>query len=189
MSEIIDILTLYPTRAPSFVVDIDAVNGYVAVDPFEPVDPSDAAAFNGSLRRKFRVGDNFTILSAGFRLPESFTVATGQEEFANIENNLIFSIIDVDNIIYDIPSLGVGAAGAAPVHIPLENYEISIGSFIDVGKCSFEGAYLSKQFYIGLSVSNLNISMRTIPAALDGLTMRVYPFVKILHNFPLIAEA
>ena len=188
MSEIIDTLTLYPTRAPSFLVDLDAVGGYVAVSPYTPLVPSDAAAFNGSLRRKFHKGDNFIILSAGYRLPESFTVSTGQEEFANIENNLVFSIVDTDNVIYDIPSLGVAAAGVAPVHIPMENYEISIGSFIDVGKCSYEGTYLSKDFYICLSVSNLNISMRTIPAALDGLTFRVYPFIKILHNFPITGE-
>ena len=176
MSEVIDILTLAPLDSPSFTVD--TTKDYIHLD-----------AVNKRLRNSngsdtLKSYDPFSILSAGFILPEMFT------PWKNAAANLFplpivgINIIDDNGALYLIDVIGNNGdpSNGTRIFIPLENYEIALDVFVDVKRLKVTADYGIYSFL------DLDISMKNIPAALNGKVLYASPFIKILHNFQMFPE-
>jgi hypothetical protein len=74
--------------------------------------------------------------------------------------------------------------------VPMENYEVVFDTFLSckdsINAVDPTKTLLSENFYLRLyHAYALKISMIGTPAAIDGLTFYVVPFVKVLHTIPL----
>lgn len=180
MAEIIDVLTPDNDNLPQFTVN-NAVN-YVNLSAIGGLG-SQLSACNGAFK-KFVRGDNFIILSVGYFIPEAFR---------------IFEYLDAGLTKYSAPiiSLFASAGGAVipitqfgnngELKLPFPNYEMSIGVFIDTEKSGLTDPTFILSVYFPLVVNTVRISMVGVPVALNGLTFKVTPFIKVLHNFPITA--
>jgi hypothetical protein len=174
--ENIDILTPLPTECPSFTVD---TTGALSVPVYNQGDTGMMVRAGGYPLLSSK--DNFTILSMGFTLPESFGLAT--QDILNVTCSavsLVFTIHNAsdDTVIY-IPQIGVTGT-----QVPLENYEMPYGLYVDVSKLPLTGS----KFYIGCRISGVTVakvSMINVPAPLNETVQKFVPFVKISHNFTM----
>jgi hypothetical protein len=176
--EIIDILTPDNDLLPSFTVNIAAnfvnVTGIVA--------PGAKLRSANGIFSRFQRGDNFTILSVGIFIPERFT---------------IWDYPDASGIKRSAPLLqlnGTLGGGLTPIFtfgnigdmkIPFQNYEFSIGVFNDTEALGLIDASFELSIMYPLIANTLSISMIDVPAIMNGLTFKIVPFFKIVHNFPL----
>lgn len=194
MPEQIDILSAPYQYGAMFTVNV-AVNS-VSLVPVVPGTPMTLTAGGGTIGGggfEFQEGDNFEILSAGFHIPESFTLAQ-------------YSVAAGGEFMLPIMYLrGQVIGGAAPwapinqfgnngtLRIPFSDYEMSVGSFVDVidtglvsGLASPFGTFVLQTIFpytVGLDYPQ--ISMINAPAALDGVDIYVTPFIKVRHSFTL----
>lgn len=182
MPEIIDILTLPAEKSDRFTVD----KSLEFVSIVAPPGP-DYTFKNASNKGIFLNGDNLTIVSAGFILPEAFTFYKNPAQLSFY--SFLLSQLAIKGISGDIFKIDV-LGTMAGVYIPLENYEISINTFVDLTKQKRVVAphiKLNENFSLFTVIADtLKISMKAIPATYDGKTFIVSPFFKILHNFSLI---
>jgi len=184
MQEIIDILTDDPTNCPGFLAN-NAADFVLSAYPGGATNIMKNSDGHGT----FAAGDNFTILAAGYILPESYTLWKNRADFgANAStqraNFRIYGKVSGD--LYSIDGLG----SAATIFYPLENYEHELDIFIDStaqNNLSHLGLKLTESFYISCLLSPMNISQRGQPAAFNGKTFIIVPFLKIAHNLPLTA--
>jgi hypothetical protein len=183
--ENIDILTPAPEDCPFFDVDTSAAS--VLIQDASVITP-------GSLGVVVRAGgykylfskDNFTILSMGFILPEAFTMASvvpASGVLYSAFTMMLFLRNAADNSIFYIPQIGITGT-----QIPLENYEMPYGLYVDVSSIAlantkFRLCYDTNQILSGKTKPA--ISMISVPAALNGTRQRVIPFIKIQHNFTM----
>lgn len=181
MSEILDILTVYPTKCQQFTVN-------TAVDhvPLVEVAVPDYRLFNSNGKQRFLNGDNFSILSTGYVLPEAFTfskLTAAMGTKALMSNQL--AIKGVSGKTYSIDVLGRGLG----VDVPFENFELALDIFVDTGKqidLNPPHGALNENFYLETNLQNyLDISMLGIPASFNGKVFYVTPFFKILHNLQM----
>lgn len=176
MPEVIEVLSPFYDNRPVFTVNTAVNFVQVIPDIANPV-----ILLSGNSKFTFRRGDCFTVLSVGYFIPEQFAIFS-MDEVVSFNSLPIFKLY------------GFNGGGAVPVtqfgtdgefKIPMPNAEISTGVFVDPEVAGFIGAnfYLYSSFpYLA---NSLQISMANVPAALNGLTFKITPFVKILHNFQL----
>lgn len=177
--EIIDILTPDNDLLPSFVVNTAVTN----VNVTGIAGPGAILRACNLANSKFTRGDNFTILSAGIFIPERFTV---------------WNYPDAGGTKYSAPIIqlyGTVGGGATPIFpfgnngelkIPFMNYEFSLGVHVDTEEAGLTDATFQLGTYFPVNVNTLQISMVDVPAAMNGLTFKIVPFFKVLHNFQLI---
>ena len=188
MAEIIEIMTSKGNGGQKFTVNTAlppaglpiATNGSFECD-------------NSEQKSLFARGDNIAIISAGIILPESFilgNIGFGAAPLAALPRINIYFYTEPAHVKY-YPIIG-GATGN--FSIPIENYEYVLNNFIDVTKGPFitgGGATVDEipgnfTVYLSIDPGTVKISMVNVPAILNGVVMRITPFIKIMHNIPLI---
>lgn len=172
--EIIDILIPNAGGGGTFTVNVAASS----VPLFAPLIFN--KMYTPSGKGLFARGDNLIILSAGYIMPESFVMAnqTGKPAAA-------IALVAHKNIAgTDILITSFGNSGS--VYVPFVNYEISIGVFVDTENLLINEDFYLQSVFPGNSLgAEPEISMNNVPAAFDGLTFEVMPFIKVLHNTAL----
>jgi hypothetical protein len=178
MSEIIDVMTIEPADCQSFVGN-SAVN-YVscAVPPIATY-----RARNAYAKNKFTRGDSIRVISGGIVLPESFTFWQSVPLLPVIT---IFPEGVTSGNSYHNPNFSAGQQ-----FIPKENDEVVFDTFLScretINQVDPSKTLLDENFYLRLyHPYALKISMLGTTAAINGLTFYVSPFIKVLHNLPLI---
>lgn len=177
--EIFDTLTCPASKAPFFTVDLDEQSVALSL----PAEPRPYLE-NASGANQFQAGDNFSILSAGIIIPYSFTPYVSNTENA-AANRLKIQIDDTAGRAYSLPELGA----ESQVHIPLENYEVGLGIFIPVVTKTRDngGQLLTGNFLLRYAITGMVISMLSVPLDFAGMSIPVFPYLKIIHNFPMIS--
>jgi|WetSurMetagenome_2_1015567.scaffolds.fasta_scaffold03637_14 hypothetical protein len=183
MAEIIDVLSPRLADCFSFTVDTTGPD-YVAV-----VDPGQVSLKNTYNVGSFKAGDNLLIMSAGFVMPEMFTL---WKPVADANPLLQYILIPVGNTTghqYRLTNISDG------LFMPLENYEMGIGTFFDVetavdivdgtGSLLNEDFILKIQFNIAYPLPK--VSMKNVPASYNGEVFSIVPFLKVLHNLRITA--
>lgn len=172
MSEIIETLQVNPANGYNFTVNTAVnevlLNMTLGVKFLE----------NPSTFCKFQDGDNITFLSAGFLLPYSFGPSLNLD--AAGDPILPWTQIQAEKKVGGavVPLPGIPAAS----FLPFANYEYMLGVFSPVSSMSYGEVRLLYTF-----ARPIGISMVNVPAALNTLVLPVIPWVKILHNLPLLA--
>lgn len=183
MAEIIDVLSPRLADCQSFTVDT------TGPDYVECVDPGQVALKNAFNVGTFKKGDNIIILSAGFVIPEMFTL---WKPVADANSNMQYILIPKGTTTlhqYNNPNFQDG------LYIPLENYEFGIGTFFEVEKAQDivdgSGSLLTEDFQLmlqyNLAVPFPKISMKNVPAVYNGEVFRIVPFFKVLHTLRVTA--
>jgi hypothetical protein len=182
MPEIIDVLTLLPSKMQKFTVNT-AVDYVATAFPAAPP----LTLFNANGKGTFTNGDNFSILSAGIIFPEAFTPWKDPADLGilGLPVNNIF-IKGASGDFYHIDVIG----DVDNLFLPMENFELNMDIFV---KCKNQeniahpGTFLNENFFLVTDNTNtIKVSMKGIPAALNGKVLSIQPFFKILHNLPLI---
>ncbi len=176
--EIIDILSPNFDDCPNFTVN-NAVNFVQVINIIE----MEFKACNLAAS-KFRRGDNFTILSCGFHIPERFVVYSYNDTGAT---NFSAPILQLSGTVGGgaIPLLPFGNNGQ--LKLPLPNYEISLGCTIETeSQGLIDPLGFSIKGYFPTIIDSLQISMVDVPAVLNGIKFSIVPFIKVLHNFQLV---
>jgi|WetSurMetagenome_2_1015567.scaffolds.fasta_scaffold20458_7 hypothetical protein len=180
MSERISILTPVLTDCPAVVVNT-AVNS---------VDIPDAAApktLRGGIQTMFEFtnGDNIMLLSAGYFIPERFAIY--EHGGAGLMVNPVMAVKFGAYRIVAGTRVTLNQFGNNGVlKLPFPNYEMSLGAAIDTASLIGENFSLEVDFPFGSGVDQVRLSMVGVPAAMNGITVHIVPFVKVLHNFELV---
>jgi hypothetical protein len=178
MPEIFDVLFLPTEFAPRFTVDLDVSSVPIQM----PVTADTPVMKNTRLRSLFTRGDNFTILSAGYVLPECFTMASSPAGTEEKIPCIIPALFVPPATSYYIPELN----DSGGIGLPMENFESGINVFIGVEGIIQTDFYLSAEFLQGLGDGTFPmVSTLNCPAGLDGTVQLVTVFVKIIHNIAL----
>ena len=177
MPSIIDVMTLPIQECPTFVPN-NALDAVVITIP-----AGFSNRFGNYSKNIFTKGDSFQLLSAGIILPECFTfwraLLSPPLLSLSIKANGVTSGADYVNPNFPL----------AQTFLPMENYETVFDVFYDC-KSSYRGGnpslnLLLENFYVVGQVVNQAISMLGVPAAFNGKTMYIVPFLKVLHTIPL----
>lgn len=183
MSEIIDILTA-PAKDCLYFTANNAVD-YVIPTTAPAADFTLKTADNKDV---FEIGDNFTILSVGYVLPEAYTLWKHRGDLLADDYGIMFALLNllgVSGAYYNIDSLGRNPR----IYMPLECYEMETEIFVDVTKQTNvlpPNNLLTEKFKLSFLPFPFKISQRGQPAAFNGKQFIISPFVKIAHNFPLV---
>lgn len=171
MAERIEVLMPILGTCPAFVVD---TTGPLFVDVAPTVGPISFMAAD-NMTSVFRRGDNFTVLSLGYFIPDNF-ITYELAAFDAVPNMRLYA--HRQTTLDDVALFQFGMMGL--IRSPFPNYEMAMGVSIDVED------FLGESFNLSVFFSNPGrISMVNVPAVLNGLTFHVVPFLKVLHNFPL----
>lgn len=178
--EIIDILTPQVSDCGSFVVD-NAVDSVIVNIP-----AGHKVMYACDDLSSFVRGDNFTILSIGYFIPERFMVYGYQNADPAFVNSVPqISLLSIGSLGLGVP-LHIGQNGK--ILIPFPNYEFSIGQFIDTESSGMTDPLfqITCKFPYDNDTDKLLISMVDVPAVLNGKTFNIVPFIKVMHNQGLI---
>jgi len=181
MAEIIDVLSPRLADCQSFTVDTSGPD-YVTV-----VDPGQVALKNTFNVGNFRAGDNIIIMSAGFVLPEMFTLWKPTADSNPFLQETLIPKGATTAHQYRLTNISDG------LYLPLENYEIGIGTFFEVETAvdivDGTGSLLNENFTMMIQYNIAyplpKISMKNVPAAYHGEVFTLVPFVKVLHNLSI----
>jgi len=188
MAENIDILTPSPDDCPYFVIDNAALAAGKAliVDSGAPI---------GTYRYLRRAGgyayisakDNFTILSMGYWLPESFTMAT-RPVGAGIASAISFNLV-LRNSLTPATFAFISQLGQTGCQVPLENYEMPYGLFVNTTETVYNSVMGTGKFSVTFDLTGTMpyVSLIGCPALLNNTQQRIIPFIKILHNSTMFA--
>lgn len=178
-SEITEILMPGSADLPTFTVD---TSGPEAVAISQGTLPK---LLSGGNQDTFQKDDNILILSYGFVFPLSF-------QFYQKNAAPFIPILKTDLIAIGITtSINYFFDEFFRVRIPMENYEIPIEVFLDIqNKGATGGNYLKNEnfhLHFGvLSPTENAVSMYGVPPALNGKTYPILPFLKVVHNLPMV---
>lgn len=182
----IDVLSTPHNMGAKFTANA-AVNS-VSLVPCVPGNPQIMTAGSGTIGGggySFADGDCMTILSAGFMMPENFVMAqysvAGGGEYT-------MPVMYLRGQVPAGPILSIDQFGNnGNLRFPFSDYELSLGTFFDPVKRGITGGafQLETLFPLTAGLDYPQVSMINLPAALDGTTFYVTPFIKVLHNFPL----
>lgn len=184
MPEIIDILTPQEPDCPGFVVNTAAPTGAVPI--IQPIPGASVVYYAGAGASRFARGDNFTLLSAGYFIPERFVLHNYDTAGTSSDSTPIWQLQGLPlGAGVPISLFNVGVNGA--IRVPMPNYEFSFGVFVDVEANNFVQPtfQLVAVFPLVSGLDNPQISMVDVPAALNGVIFRIIPFLKVLHNTTL----
>lgn len=180
MPQIIDTLSIPLADCAKFTVN----NALLSV-PSVPAVGANHRGQNPALNNVFRAGDSLTVLSGGICLKEAFNFYDDPLLITDAFPALI--IIPVGKTSgdpYNNPNFSNGEQ-----YVPMENYEMAFSCFMDCLQTYdtiVPTKFLdSEDFYLTIDHSAVNISMIGVPAAMNGLTFYIKPFLKIEHNYPL----
>jgi len=113
--------------------------------------------------------DPFLIISMGFRLPYCFPMSTSVGRLGLFWRE---PTTPQTNSILELPSWNV---------LPQNDREFPFNQYIKWDS----GLIPGKNVTVAISQFEFKISMIGVPASLNGLTLRVYPYMLITHNFGL----
>jgi hypothetical protein len=181
MPEIVDVLSAPLGKGAQFIVNTAAAS--VDLTPVIIGTAQNMEAAGGVNR--FRQGDNLIILSAGYFIPENFVLSQYRAGGVNTSLPVLY-LAGQSAPGPSIPLHCWGNSGA--MMIPFPCYEIASGVFLDPESNNLNaGITFRIQSLFPLINGGVypQISMVNVPAALNGLTIQVTPFIKILHNFEL----
>lgn len=182
MPEYIDYLSARTHEGGQFIVD---TTGPISVDMTSTlIDFSTLYAGNGTF--EFTRGDCFIILAAGYWIPERFTLYN-YEDAGTLHDSFPKLNLRGHELVSgaNIPLHQVGSNGF--VRMPLPNSEVSLGVFTDPESEGIDENFSIQAFFPFQSgVDRPQVSMVNVPAALNGETVYVTPWIKVLHNFPLL---
>lgn len=189
MAEIIDILTFNDDKTSYFTIDRTKL--YMPL--VSGAGGSDAILQNAADKKLLQKGDNFLILTAGLVLPEGFMLSSGIRSGTSAFRNFFYLTLRdrTDSAQYELSEIG---GGSSRLYMPMENYETAVDIFCDVQtKVGTVIApppltkTLDEDFKFRLILNNFYVSMVNIPVSfLDGTIQLVFPFIKIIHNLPMI---
>ncbi len=180
MAEIIDLLATAHDGGAEFTVD---TTGPLSVD-LVPVNPAIHKLYAGGGTSQFKRGDSFTILSVGFFIPENFVMYNYENVFAETISVPVILLQGVKLLGGAISIFNFGSNGL--FRMPFHNYEYSVGTFTDPEENNLiEEFSLQTLFPFTSGLDRPQISMVNVPAVLNGVTIKVTPFIKVLHNFVL----
>jgi len=174
MSEIIETLMQRDDNAFSFTVNT-AVSFVNLVKTNDGI--LERVSSNAGIDAKFQDRDNFILLSIGCRLPLGF-------EFYPNDNAGVYNAPFIDMYLKKAVALTTIIANPPSIHLPFENYEISLGIFYEVPALG-EAFWIMPEFPSGGSGYNQRISMINVPASLNELTFKAPIFAKVLHTLPI----
>jgi hypothetical protein len=175
MLGIIDTLTLPTGITPYFTVNT-SVNSVDIVNPFLTPDSNAFILEDVRQKKTFARGDNFAIISAGYVLPESFTMATSPSAAHNQALSISFLLRTVSAGSYVLLS-------NTQLFVPMENFENGLNRYFNVNDYLSEAFTLVARLGIYNDVVNKpQVSMQGVPSALNSTVQRVTVFVKIIHN-------
>lgn len=185
MSEIVEIFSLLPKDCPYFTVDIAEPE----VDLVNPSAGLETYILRSSGGKNALVTyDNFIVLSAGIMLPWQFMPgsygATAQQPDLSIALGTLQSISAIPTFLTQFGNKGF--------QVPILNWEIPVGAYVDAYSLGYTGTgFMIYAKIFGLSADSTpgdpKVSMGGVPSILDGETMRLKVWVKIMHNVPAIA--
>lgn len=181
MPEIIDIMSPNETECPGIVVNTAAVGGAVPI--IQPVPGASVPFHAGSGASNFARGDNFTLLSVGYFIPERFVLHNYMTTGTSDDTTPIIQLQGWPlGAGIPISLFNVGVNGG--IRLPMPNYEFSMGVFVDVEANNFVQPtfQLTSVFPLISGGDSPQVSMVDVPAALNGLVIRIIPFIKVLHN-------
>lgn len=174
-------MTNPPGSCPYFVAN-NAVDSVLTA--YKPA--TNGQLFNADNHKTFRAGDNFTIISAGFIMPESYTLWKNMADIApgDAMQRTNWRLWGTSGDLYTIDGLGSGAN----IFFPMESYELILDININVPaqrNLSHSPGFLTESFYLEVLFTSMKISQRGQPAAFNTKEFIITPFIKIAHNFPL----
>lgn len=188
MAEIIEILSSKGNGGQKFTVDTSGPL-FVSI-----ITQGSFECDNADYKSIFQKGDNLQIISAGIILPEAFALAT--QGFGGAP---LYPIPRIQMYLYTEPSHNkyypsiAGANGS--FLIAYENSEHMINSYIDTQAgpfvtdfAPFSATSIPENFglYLSIDPNSVRVSMVNVPNKLHATVQRIVPFVKVLHNLPLV---
>jgi hypothetical protein len=182
MAEKIDILFLPPVAAPFF--DVVVANPSVPIESPVLTPPDYSLLFSTGEQSIFERGDNFTILSCGFILPESFVLSSSPTGTLQKCPRILLGLQEAAaSTVHYIPEIG----SLSGIAVPMENFENGVGIFINV-KSIYDARF---RLYCKLVLDPAvpaypQVSMQGCPAGLDATRQLVTVFLKIVHNSALV---
>ena len=181
--EIVDVLTLPLASCPAFTVNTTnpTDNSVPLVNP-TLTPPAYSVLQNASGNSVFRAGDNFSVQSVGYSLPEAFVMAKTPANSIKKSPSIILQLLLSTGSLIVHP-----VYGADGITVPMENYENVINSFLDVTQLNLSLSFKLWALLVGDSVTPVapRVSMLGVPSTLNGTVQNVTVFVKVLHNLPL----
>jgi hypothetical protein len=176
--ELIDILTPLYANCPTFTVN---TGGPLSV----ATTPTNILYRNSALYYKFQNGDNIILLSAGFVLPENFVLADTNKGGTSVAaNEMQLYVYKQSSLVPPPVGLLPGLGDRGVLVIPMESYEVNANIFCDMS--TLLAALAGEDFVIQGNLYVNNISMLNVPVALNATTQHIIPFIKVLHNLPMI---
>ncbi len=165
MAPIVDILFVPQDDAMSFEVDLAVpfvtATNFVGADGLMEVGAGDL---------DFQQGDNLKILSFGVNVPYGFELYHDQ---VTLNDPKLFLRLWNNTTMVSFP------LRPPELWFPFFNYEMSYGRFVETD-------LLLNNFKLKIRPDPINISMLNIPAALDGETIYIVPWVKVAHTLELV---
>lgn len=180
MADRIDVMTPDIADCPQFTVDTTGPLSVIVTQSVNII----MRGGNGNFP-SFQRGDNFSVLSAGYVIPERFAIY----QFGVSAENFCCPVMDIAG--YRLTSLDyiplfplTGNGGW--LKLPLPNYELCLGAWIDAEDLMAEAFQLRMTFpAAGGGLTPMEISMVNVPAVLNGQVFRIVPFLKVVHNLAM----
>lgn len=174
MAEIIDVLMPKISLCPYFVVDTTGPDSVPVIDAAIPI----MTLYSGDVSKPtFVRGDNVVMLSIGYFIPDNFISFELPGPNYAVPSWKMYMYKVTTAVSSPLTQFGVSGT----IQSPFPNYEMAMGIFLDVNAIAADDFRLQ----IAMATNNM-ISMVGAPAVLNTKTFHVVPFVKILHNFPLV---
>lgn len=183
MTARIDVFTPKITDCPSFTVNV-AVTSVNLTNPVAGSYYDLLCSVDSTINeyKYFEHGECFNILSAGLIMPDSFVLTNYSHAVGTIPVPLMGLRGTTRSGGFDTDITPFGNSGH--IRVPFENYEISLGVFVDSAKLLLDEDFkLSVRVPFTSGIADYpQVSMLNVPAAVDGEIYYVIPFVKIEHN-------
>lgn len=182
MADIIDILTIPLDECEYFTV-----NNLVDFVPQTSPPVGNRYLSNTGGGNLFVIGDSLLIISAGFLMPEGFTIWKNPAD--NSPPLTVMQLLPYGNSsghLYTSPNFT-----ANQVYIPMENFETVLNSYLDCRLATDTldptKTLLTEPYTVKCFINVLLTSMMNVPASMNGKEFRIVPFVKVLHSYPMSA--
>jgi len=183
--EIVDVLVLPLSKSPYFTVNVlTPVNNAVPIVNPLLSPPVFSTVVNTAGNEVFVPGDNFSIQSVGYSLPENFVMSRTAMGSLKKAPSLFIALVLSNGTRIDHPIYGGNG-----VVIPMENYENVINSFLDL--TALPGGLTQSFKLIATLLGDTTtpvppqVSMIGVPASLNGTVQNITVFLKVLHNSAL----